>query len=148
MKQYKTTGQINTRQQGATLIEAMVSIFVLSFGVLVLMLAQLGSVSSVIDADNQSEVARAADNYAETLAAAPILTVVEEDKPTGNKKYLTQAYAPKADCRSALGATLNNASISACTSDANGHIQIKWNAQDSKDTEGFTYNLSAGNTAP
>ncbi|MCO6520127.1 MAG: hypothetical protein J6582_03710, partial [Snodgrassella sp.] len=46
-------------QQGTTIIEAVVAIFVLSFGVLALMLAQITAVNTTINAANQSEVTRA-----------------------------------------------------------------------------------------
>lgn len=147
MKTYVITTHSKHRQRGETLIEAMVAIFVLSFGVLVLMLAQLGSVNSVIDANNQSEVARAANNYAERLAATPTLKVVEikDEASDNNKVYIQQTYDAVSDCTSQLGLNLNNASIQSCAVDGNGNIAIKWGAQDSDDTNGFTYKLSAGN---
>lgn len=136
---------LKSKQHGDSMIEAMVAIFILSFGVLVLMLAQLGSVNSVLDARNQSEIAQAADNYAERLAATPTLKVQEDT--AGNKAYLTQTYTKTGDCTAALGVTLNNVTVTKCTVSANGAIQIKWGAQDAKDNTGFTYNLSAGNTS-
>ena len=43
-------------QQGSTLVEAVIAIFVMSFGVLALMIAQIGSVNISINSANQSEV--------------------------------------------------------------------------------------------
>lgn len=151
MKQFNQFRHRKSKQRGSTIIEAMVAVFVLSIGALVLMLAQLGSVSSVLDANNQSEVARAADNYAEELAATPNLRV-KESGPAGKKKiHLTQDYSSEpTDCKSKLESTtkLSNTKIDSCAVDATGKITIKWGAQDAKDTDGFTYTLSAGNTAP
>lgn len=61
------------RQQGATLIEAMVAIFVLAFGVLTLMAAQLRAVSSVQEAENQTIVAQAAQTLMEGMLANPVI---------------------------------------------------------------------------
>ncbi|MFD1244813.1 type IV pilus modification protein PilV [Paralysiella testudinis] len=63
------------KQQGATLIEAMVAIFVLAFGVLALMVAQLRSVSSVQEAENQTLVAQAAQTLMEGMLVNPTLEV-------------------------------------------------------------------------
>lgn len=58
-------------QQGATLIEALVAIFVLAFGVLALMAAQLRSVVSIQEAENQTIVATAAQTLMEGMLANP-----------------------------------------------------------------------------
>ena len=50
-------------QKGSTLIEAVVAIFIMSFGILALMLAQVNSVNVSINSANQSEVTRAVQNY-------------------------------------------------------------------------------------
>ncbi|UOP05170.1 type IV pilus modification protein PilV [Conchiformibius kuhniae] len=59
------------RQQGATLIEVMVSVFLLTFGVLGLMAAQIRSVSSISEAESRSTIAQAAENLAEAMQANP-----------------------------------------------------------------------------
>lgn len=62
------------KQQGATLIEVMVAVFVLAFGVLALMVAQLRSVSSVQEAENQTIVAQAAQTLMEGMLVNPTLS--------------------------------------------------------------------------
>ena len=50
-------------QKGSTLIEAVVAIFIMSFGILALMLAQVNSVNVSINSSNQIEVTIAVKNY-------------------------------------------------------------------------------------
>ena len=73
---------------GFTLIEVMVAIFVLAFGVLALMVAQLRSVSSVQEAENQTVVAQAAQTLMEGMLVNPVVSVVGG---SANKDYA--AYA-------------------------------------------------------
>lgn len=63
------------KQRGATLIEALVAIFVLAFGVLSLMVAQLRSVSSVQEAENQTIVAQAAQTLMEGMLVNPVVSL-------------------------------------------------------------------------
>ncbi len=65
---------ISVNQKGATLIEAMIAMFVLAFGVLVLMIAQLRSVSNVQEAENQTLVAQAAQTLMEGMLVNPDLS--------------------------------------------------------------------------
>ena len=81
-------GKRPSKQQGATLIEVMVAIFVLAFGVLALMVAQLRSVSSVQEAENQTVVAQAAQTLMEGMLVNPVVSVVGG---SANKDYA--AYA-------------------------------------------------------
>lgn len=62
-------------QRGATLIEALIAIFVLAFGVLALMVAQLRSVGSVQEAGNQTVVAQAAQTLMEGMLTNPELSL-------------------------------------------------------------------------
>ncbi len=59
------------KQSGATLVEVMVSVFLLTFGVLGLMAAQLRSVASISEAENRNVVALAAENLAEGMQMNP-----------------------------------------------------------------------------
>lgn len=59
--------------KGATLLEVLVSVFLLTFGILGLMAAQLRSVSAVAESEAQSIVAQAAENLAEAMQANPKL---------------------------------------------------------------------------
>lgn len=55
------------REHGATLIEVMVSVLLLTFGVLALMIVQVRSVGGVSEAENRSVVAQAAEALAENM---------------------------------------------------------------------------------
>ncbi|MCP2040298.1 type IV pilus modification protein PilV [Neisseria sp. HSC-16F19] len=70
-----TSSPKRSQQQGATLIEALVAIFVLAFGVLALMAAQLRSVVSIQEAENQTIVATAAQTLMEGMLANPDLSI-------------------------------------------------------------------------
>lgn len=72
MKKYPTH-QIMRKQsiQGATLIEVLISVFLLTFGILGLMAAQLRSVAAVSESENRSIAAQAAENLAEAMQTNP-----------------------------------------------------------------------------
>lgn len=59
--------------QGSTLLEVMVSVFILAFGILALMLTQIRSVAGVAYAENQTLVAQAAEALAEGMQVNPSL---------------------------------------------------------------------------
>ena len=56
---------------GATLIEVMVSVFLLTFGVLALMAAQIRSVGGIGEAESRSTIAQATETLAEGMLANP-----------------------------------------------------------------------------
>ena len=85
---FSIQGKRPSKQQGATLIEVMVAIFVLAFGVLALMVAQLRSVSSVQEAENQTVVAQAAQTLMEGMLVNPVVSVVGGST---NKDYAVYA---------------------------------------------------------
>ena len=87
---FSIQGKRPSKQQGATLIEVMVAIFVLAFGVLALMVAQLRSVSSVQEAENQTVVAQAAQTLMEGMLVNPVVSVVGG---SANKDYAAYAKA-------------------------------------------------------
>lgn len=62
---------LQNKQTGATLVEVMVSVFLLTFGVLGLMAAQLRSVASLSEAENRNAVALAAENLADGMQMNP-----------------------------------------------------------------------------
>ncbi|QMT30484.1 type IV pilus modification protein PilV [Alysiella filiformis] len=67
--------------KGATLIEVLVSVFLLTFGILGLMAAQLRSVSAVSESENHAIAAQAAENLAEAMQVNPDLD------STGKRSY-------------------------------------------------------------
>lgn len=55
--------------KGATLLEVMISVFIMAFGIMALMLAQVKSVGSVREAEMQTRVAQAVQNLSEGMLA-------------------------------------------------------------------------------
>ena len=62
---------LKNKNRGSTLLEVIVSVFLLTFGILALMAAQLRSVSSVSEAENRTIVAQAAESLMEGMQAYP-----------------------------------------------------------------------------
>lgn len=60
-------------QRGATLVEVLVSVFLVTFGVLGLMAAQLRSVASISEAENRNTVGLAAENLADGMQFNPVV---------------------------------------------------------------------------
>ena len=60
-------------QQGMTLLEVLVSIIILTLGVLALLATQLKTVSGVREAEQQTIVAQAAQNLTEGMLINPTL---------------------------------------------------------------------------
>lgn len=87
MKKYSMKRTFAHKQsvQGATLVEVLVSVFLLTFGILGLMAAQLNSVAAVSESENRAIAAQAAENLAEAMQANPDLTA---DGKRDYDKYL------------------------------------------------------------
>ena len=83
-------------QKGSTLIEAVVAIFIMSFGILALMLAQVNSVNVSINSANQSEVTRAVQNYVEEMRAKAKISLKESKNNSSiiliNFKSTSESY--------------------------------------------------------
>lgn len=73
--------------RGTTLIEVMVSVFILTFGILALMAAQLRSVASVSEAENKSMAAQAAEALAEGMQANPSELDINSGDNTVKRRY-------------------------------------------------------------
>ncbi|MDO4433498.1 MAG: type IV pilus modification protein PilV [Alysiella sp.] len=72
----KFTMQSNKNKvRGATIIEVIVSVFLLTFGILALIAAQIRSVASVQEAENRTLIAQAAEAYAEGMLANPTVVI-------------------------------------------------------------------------
>ena len=61
------------KQQGSTLLEVLVSVFVLGFGLLALVTMQMKTVMTTREAENQTIVAQAADSLIESMLLNPKL---------------------------------------------------------------------------
>ena len=72
----KNTTYFRTKHsmKGATLLEVMISVLLLTFGILALMAAQLRSVASIGEAENRSIVSQAAEALAEGMQMNAVLT--------------------------------------------------------------------------
>lgn len=77
---------------GATLLEVMISVLLLTFGILALMTAQLRSVASLGEAENRSIISQAAEALAEGMQMNAIIS-----KPGALKVYRRRYtnYVPK-----------------------------------------------------
>ncbi|QEY24353.1 type IV pilus modification protein PilV [Neisseria animalis] len=74
-----TVCRLQNGQQGVTLIEVLVSVFVLTVGILALLSVHLRAVSGVREAEGQSAVSLVAQNLLEGMAANPVLMAENAD---------------------------------------------------------------------
>lgn len=145
------------RQNGSTIIEAIVAMFVLSFGVLVLMLAQITAVHTSINAANQGEVTRAVQNYIELMNSQPRISLQETKDASNNKIFsLKKDFSNfnNKNCSVLLNINLTNAKVKSCVI-KDGQITVTWWGQilnkddknddkDLNDKNLFSYSLTAG----
>ena len=149
-------------QQGTTIVEAIVAIFVLSFGVLALMLAQITAVNTSINAANQGEVTRAVQNLVEEMRSQPRLVINERLDAKSNKiQFIGKDYSEYATtdiniCSARLNVHLINTTLNSCEINANGNVSVTWGGQflndndktendnDNDKTDVFSYSLTAG----
>lgn len=152
------------QQHGSTLIEVLIAIFVLAFGVLALMAAQLRSVVSVQESENQTIVATAAQTLMEGMLSNPEVSagaVAGQSVKTYNhysignlvtacntataNTYTASAPINKTDLATyqlcnfyqQLNTKLTNATINSATVTANAGvytINIEWTMQASDDS--------------
>jgi type IV pilus modification protein pilV len=95
--------------QGATIVEVMISVFLLTFGVLALMAAQIRSVANVNEAEHQSVVAQATEALAEAMRINPTLTKKDHSYIRQYDKYImSTAKAPGNSASAASAATVKN----------------------------------------
>ncbi|PIT55608.1 type IV pilus modification PilV family protein [Snodgrassella alvi] len=153
MKKTKYCLYAHQSQRGTTIVEAIVAIFVLSFGVLALMLAQITAVNTSINAANQSEVTRAVQNYIEEMRSHPGLEIVERADANGTKiQYIAKVYSQYATnntntCSNKLNIHLVNAGLNSCTISPDGQITVRWGGQslgNNDVNDEFSYSLTAG----
>ena len=57
--------------RGSTLLEVLISVFIMAFGIMALMLAQLKSVGNVREAEMQTRVAQAVQNLSAGMLSHP-----------------------------------------------------------------------------
>lgn len=107
MNKYPMKRMIAHKQsvQGATLVEVLVSVFLLTFGILGLMAAQLNSVAAVSESENHAIAAQAAENLAEAMQANPSLIVGGERQYNEYLKDDWQEAGDVGSCSSTTSST-------------------------------------------
>ena len=133
-------------QHGSTLIEAVVAIFIMSFGILALMLAQINSVNVSINSANQSEVTRAVQNYVEEMRAKAKISLKET---TINNSTILTSFKNYSDfqstnCAANLNLNLINDEVTSCTITSDGLITVQWGDKVANTGQSYTYKLQAG----
>ena len=145
------------RQNGSTIIEAIVAMFVLSFGVLALMLAQITAVHTSVNAANQGEVTRAVQNYIELMNSQPKISLEVTEDAQKNKIFtLKKDFSDfnNKNCSALLNINLTNAKVKSCVI-KDGQITVTWwgqilNKDDKNEDQNlndknlFSYSLTAG----
>ena len=144
------------RQNGSTIIEAIVAMFVLSFGVLALMLAQITAVHTSVNAANQGEVTRAVQNYIELMNSQPKISLEVTEDAQKNKIFtLKKDFSDfnNKNCSALLNINLTNAKVKSCVI-KDGQITVTWwgqilnkdddNNLNDKNKNLFSYSLTAG----
>ena len=133
-------------QHGSTLIEAVVAIFIMSFGILALMLAQINSVNVSINSANQSEVTRAVQNYVEEMRAKAKISL---KATTSNNSIILISVKNYSDfqspnCTANLNLNLINDEVTSCTITSDGLITVQWGDKVANTGQSYTYKLQAG----
>ncbi|WP_229436967.1 MULTISPECIES: type IV pilus modification protein PilV [Neisseria] len=78
-------GRLKANQQGMTLIEVLISMFVLAIGILALLSVQLRAVSSVREGETQTIVSQITQNMIEGMLINPVLSVESKTDISGNE---------------------------------------------------------------
>lgn len=111
-------GRLKQTQSGMTLLEVLVSMFVLAIGVLALLATQIRSVAGVREAEGQTIAAQAVQNLIEGMLANPTLSAATADgEATGWTLKAYDAYlrgaASAAACTPDFGAAMTKAQLAA-----------------------------------
>ena len=100
MKTVKTTP---IHQQGSTLIEILVSMFILALGLMALIAMQTRTSIGIKEAENQTIIAQATENLAENMLTNPVLGLNAGTITTGGHGVTTtrdySKYKKNADCK-------------------------------------------------
>lgn len=164
MKKNKKNILNNKRVQGATLLEVLVSVFIMAFGIMALMLAQLKSVGTVREAEMQTRVAQAVQNLAEGMLSNPDIRTQPQDvtRYTGYEKSgnlnlsgstnITKCSGVRAsviNCHrdnfeADLRRALPGASTITYTIDKDGTVTVAWKEVNDNDTFDFSYSVQVG----
>lgn len=93
------TFQSKHAEQGSMLIEVIVSVFVMAFGIMALVMAQMKSTNSVREAEMQSRVVQAVQNLSEGILVNPdergiVQPMTAENTKSTYNLYLTANAVP------------------------------------------------------
>ncbi len=77
---------IRRTQRGATLIEVLVSMFILALGVMALLAMQVRTSAGVKEAENMSIVSQATQNLVENMITNPVLSLDSTETPPVTRK--------------------------------------------------------------
>ena len=83
----KTATTLSNRQQGSTLIEIMVSMFILALGLMALLAMQTRTSAAIKEAENQTRVAQYTENLAEEMMTNPKLILASNDTKRDYSDY-------------------------------------------------------------
>ena len=81
-------GRLKANQQGMTLIEVLISMFVLAIGILALLSVQLRAVSSVREGETQTIVSQITQNLIEGMLINPVLSADTDGSGTETGRML------------------------------------------------------------
>lgn len=87
------SGRLKTTQTGLTLIEVLVSMFILAIGLLALLSVQLRSVSGVREAESQTIVAQISQNLIEDMLVNPTLSAQTQTGSDDTTGWTLKSYS-------------------------------------------------------
>lgn len=111
---------LNQFQKGSTLLEILVSVFILGFGLLALVSMQLKTVMTAREAESQTIVAQATDSLIEGMTMNPILSA---SSPQGDAQIILRSFKDYSDALNdiqAAGSCNANAGAASAASSAIG----------------------------
>ncbi|WP_193004229.1 type IV pilus modification protein PilV [Neisseria yangbaofengii] len=89
---FQQQGRLKATQQGMTLIEVLISMFVLAIGILALLSVQLRAVSSVREGETQTIVSQITQNLIEGMLINPVLSA-ETDSSGAETGRMLKSYS-------------------------------------------------------
>ena len=94
----KTVKTLPIRQQGSTLIEIMVSMFILALGLMALIAMQTRTSIGIKEAENQTIIAQATENLAENMMTNPVLDISQLTTKRSYDHYVANGTTRTIDC--------------------------------------------------
>ena len=121
----KTTPSIRQRaQRGVTLIEVLVSVLIVSFGILGMVALQARAIQFSLDADDRNRAALFADELAAQMRLSRTLTLAPEQLDVARKRI--QGIDPVTDQPTGLGLPSANLDVAQGATPNVATITITW----------------------